>query len=625
MFLPCMDRPTPGRVPLRGRRRPPPALLAALALSLAPAGAAHAGRFAGLVESEDGRPLAGALVTVSHGDPIHSLTVFTDERGRFETPELAGLSPWIVRARKPLFRDLRLTDQPLPARGERRMELRLERETDPAEIVAQLPANRWFSLVLARMEKPDEREELVRQCTYCHQQGSRQTRIHRDTDEWQKVLSLMHRMGGTLKPALRAEVPALFDAAYDPKTAIPALMAQLDRPGFLPEPTPEVRRAVIEEWEIGIRASLQHDVAVHPDGTVYVVDQLQDKLYRLDPRVPGGKREAFQVPQGDLPLGGFTGGKMILPPNASSHVGPHSLQVAPDGTIWITLAFGNEIAGFDPRTRQWEIHRLAEGLYPHTLRFDRKGRIWFSVAVSNHIGMLDRASGKLQTIRLPAASVGQELTLRMLPLVFWLSRSFEAFQPTSGEGIDLPVPYGVDVAPDGSVWFSQLNQRRIGRIDPETLAVEMIDTPFSGPRRLRFDSQGRLWIPGFSSSLVARFDPRTREFKSYPLPTVPSGTETPYALNVDRRTDTVWICGTASDSILRFDPTSERFTVLPLPNHVTYTREIDFDAEGRLWTSNSNLPTWQVEGGYPRLIRIDPGPAATASAAQPREGAVAAR
>ena len=44
----------------------------------------------------------------------------------------------------------------------------------------------------------------------------------------------------------------------------------------------------------------------------------------------------------------------------------------------------------------------------------------------------------------------------------------------------------------------------------------------------------------------------------------------------------------------------------PMPTRVTYTREIDFDAEGRVWTSNSNAPTWQIEGGYPRVIRLDP-------------------
>jgi hypothetical protein len=84
----------------------------------------------------------------------------------------------------------------------------------------------------------------------------------------------------------------------------------------------------------------------------------------------------------------------------------------------------------------------------------------------------------------------------------------------------------------------------------------------------------------------------------------------PYALHVDRRTDTVWICGTNSDSLIRFDPEpepeSESFSIYPLPTRVTYTREIDFDSAGRVWTSNSNGPTWLVEGGVPQVIRLSP-------------------
>ena len=90
------------------------------------------------------------------------------------------------------------------------------------------------------------------------------------------------------------------------------------------------------------------------------------------------------------------------------------------------------------------------------------------------------------------------------------------------------------------------------------------------------------------------------------MPIEPQGTETPYALNVDRRTDTVWICGTNSDTLIRFEPETERFTVYPLPTRVTYTREIDFDASGAVWTSNSNFPSWQIEASGPKLIRLNP-------------------
>ena len=81
-----------------------------------------------------------------------------------------------------------------------------------------------------------------------------------------------------------------------------------------------------------------------------------------------------------------------------------------------------------------------------------------------------------------------------------------------------------------------------------------------------------------AKAALARYNPQTGQFKTWKLPT--GGVETPYALNVDRRTDTVWICGTASDTLMSFDPASERFTVYPLPTRVTFTREIDFDKSG---------------------------------------------
>jgi streptogramin lyase len=80
---------------------------------------------------------------------------------------------------------------------------------------------------------------------------------------------------------------------------------------------------------------------------------------------------------------------------------------------------------------------------------------------------------------------------------------------------------------------------------------------------------------------------------------------------VHHPTGAVWICGTNSDTLIRFEPESETFTVYPLPTRVTYTREIDFDAQGRIWTSNSNQPAWQIEGGMPRVLRLDPRDAAS--------------
>jgi virginiamycin B lyase len=576
----------------------------ALLLVLLSATTAAAATLTGHVRKAGGDAIVGALVTARQGDPIRDVTVYSDEKGGFELPGLHDDRPWRLRVRRIGWRDASVEG----VGSSTELEVSLTAETDMAELAAQLPANRWYALLLDQVGDPAQREELVRQCTYCHQQGNAATRRLRDPAEWQKVLALMARMGAGLSPELRARIPELTRAAYDPERAVAALTAQRRSADFAPPPSAEARRARIDEWELGQRASMQHDIVVHPDGRIYSVDMTQDKLYRLDPRDPDGGRASFDVPQGDLPLGGIFGGDDApAPPNSNSRVGPHSLQVAPDGAVWMTLALGNQLARFDPEGEAWSIYPLEEGYYPHTLRFDSRGRIWYTVAVSNHVGMLDPATGEHRWLRLPTRSFGQSVVLRLLPFFLWASQTFDLSGAGEGGGeVTLPVPYGIDVAPDGSIWFSQLNEHRIGRIDPDDLSIEMVDTPFTGPRRLRFDSKGMLWIPGFSSGLVSRFDPASRAFESWPLPIEPIGSETPYALNVDPSDDAVWICGTNSDTLIRFDPADERFVVYPLPTRVTYTREIDFDEDGGVWTSNSNLPVWQIEGGFPRVLRLDP-------------------
>ena len=196
--------------------------------------------------------------------------------------------------------------------------------------------------------------------------------------------------------------------------------------------------------------------------------------------------------------------------------------------------------------------------------------------------------------------------LRMLPFAMWLSQWVDLSEMGSAsEGLAVPFPYGIDIAPDGGVWFSQLNAHRIGRVDPDTFDVTVIDTPFKAPRRMRFDSKGKLWIPGFSSNLISKFDPKTGEFEQFALPEELLGAEAPYTLNVDLKTDDVWVCATNSDSFIRYQQDEGKFTVYPLPTQVTYTREIGFSDDGSIWSSNSNAPAWQIETGVPRIIRLN--------------------
>ncbi len=121
----------------------------------------------------------------------------------------------------------------------------------------------------------------------------------------------------------------------------------------------------------------------------------------------------------------------------------------------------------------------------------------------------------------------------------------------------------------------------IGRIDPDTFEVTSIKTPFVTPRRLRFDSKGNLWVPSYAEGTINRFDTNTMAWKeSHVIPVEPIGSEVPYAVFVDPKTDHVWITGTQSDTLIRFEPENGNWTIYPLPTLVTYTRELDMDDAG---------------------------------------------
>ena len=186
-----------------------------------------------------------------------------------------------------------------------------------------------------------------------------------------------------------------------------------------------------------------------------------------------------------------------------------------------------------------------------------------------------------------------------VPLSNWL--------PVDRQATGTPLPYGIDVAPDGKVWFARLHSDEIGSIDPATGQVTIIPTPFAGPRRLRADAEGRLWIAAFPESAVVRFDPRSGQFTRFDLPVLPKGSDTPYALNVDRQRGVVWVNGNQSDALYALDIARGTWRTIPLPRRVTFTRDVEIGEDGSVYTSNSNFPNWHVEDGQATAIRVQLG------------------
>jgi streptogramin lyase len=160
------------------------------------------------------------------------------------------------------------------------------------------------------------------------------------------------------------------------------------------------------------------------------------------------------------------------------------------------------------------------------------------------------------------------------------------------------------VAPDGRIWVARLYANDLAVIDPATDEVTMIAFPYAGPRRLRADAQGNLWIVAFQDSLLVKYAPESGRFSEYPLPV---RNEIPYALNVDRERGVVWVNGNQSDTLLSFDIATEAWRVYPMPRQRFFTRDVEVsEKDGAVYTSNSHFPSWQTEGGQPTLLRITP-------------------
>jgi len=174
--------------------------------------------------------------------------------------------------------------------------------------------------------------------------------------------------------------------------------------------------------------------------------------------------------------------------------------------------------------------------------------------------------------------------------------------------------YGLDINPiDGSVWYTKLYANQIGRIDPNTLQVQEWTPPVFGPRRGRFDKDGGFWIPGFGDGTIARLDTRSMKYAIHRIPTLaPNEVEAPYAVAVEPKTQNVWVSTNISDRMFRYEPASERWTAYPMPTRGLVTRDVVFIADGRVCGASNPwaVPSpGLVEGDMDSIVCLQPDPA----------------
>ncbi len=542
----------------------------------------------GLDTSDDGYPRPGVAHVV---EP--EITRFSDASARVEFADRNEPMEYLVR--KPGFQDLAIR----PPLGTRELPVTLVPETDPLKLAEARPASSWLGVL--DLGDHETKLHFQTQCTFCHQQGNAFIRMERTPDEWSAIIKRMMRYGSRLSSGDQETLPGRLSAGY---------RKLRENPAMVPDPLPwdpALAGITITEWPLGDIFSQVHDMLVGANGLVYVADNIQDRLYEIDPR--SNSVTVYRIPHREGEKnGGLLAGRMRDFPRHDSTSNAHSLaESRVDGHIFITPSAQRRLVEFDPETKAFTLHEMKEGFYPHTIRIDQKDRVWFTVALSNQVAMFDRGNQRFTMYDLPTRGFREWLNVRLIGFIFKLINwgvPLANWLPVDRQATGTPLPYGIDITPDGKVWFARLHTDEIGSIDPDTGKITMIATPFKGPRRLRTDAQGKLWITAFPESAIVRFDPASGEFTRFDLPLRPKGGDTPYALNVDRPRGVVWVNGNQSDSLYTFDIATERWQQIPMPRRVTFTRDVEFSPEGSAYTAIANFPGWQVEDGQPTLIRV---------------------
>lgn len=428
------------------------------------------------------------------------------------------------------------------------------RATSP--VVAAEPSSADY---LALLPDGAEKRRFLLDCTNCHTFDERIAFVEgrpRSRAAWVEITERMLGYAGanTAFPVMgvRRDAEATADwllrhGPHAPPTAGPR--------GKLPAGS-EVREFPLPEPE-----DLPHDLAILPDGRVLVTGMFTHRMWLLDPAEGRWDIEAIPVPDAN-------------PRAVALAPGGRGTGVAPDW--WVLLGGPGLLARREGRTGAWTTYPI--GFYGHSVAVDGRGRAWVNSHFTKNPGILARVDP------------GEGRVAR-----------FEIETPLKVTEGGSPIPYGLRVAPDGTVWSTELRGNRIVGFDPVTRRTRAHAMPVevSGPRRPDVDAAGRLWIPEYAGNALTRFDPRTDAFRRYPVP-IPDAL--PYVARVDRRRDRVWIGTAAADAVLLFEPGAERFTVYRLPSRGALVRHLDIDEEsGEVWLAYGAAP------GIPaRIARLRP-------------------
>jgi len=181
-----------------------------------------------------------------------------------------------------------------------------------------------------------------------------------------------------------------------------------------------------------------------------------------------------------------------------------------------------------------------------------------------------------------------------------------------GEG---SAPHGVIIGPDGAPWVTDSGTNAIVRVDPRTRAVRQWPLPeasgYANLNTATFDKRGRIWFTG-QRGVYGRLDPKTGDMRVWDAPRGRG----PYGI-ASTPDGSVYYASLAGSHIARIDLDTGAVTVIEPPTRGQGARRVWSDSKGRIWVSEWNSGnvsrydpktaewrTWRLPGERPRAYAV---------------------
>jgi streptogramin lyase len=490
-------------------------------------------QLSGVVSSGEEGNMEGVLVNAKRAGSNKTVTVVTDDRGRYQFPAdrlEAGNYTLSIRAAGYDLARRAIVD--VAAGSPAQADLKLIKARD---LASQLTNAEW----LHSMPGSDDQKRPLLGCVGCHTL-ERIVRSKYDADGFLATIARMGTYANQSTPLhpqrrltgrdtdlvgedrakiLRAQADYFATVNLNPHTTW-----EYDLKTF-PRPKGRATRVIITEWDLPRPQIEPHDVVVDSKGIAWYSNFGEQNIGKFDPKT--GK--LTEIPLPEIKKG--------------SPLGALSIRMDREENMWLGGMYQAALWKYDTKNDKLQYFQAPpEWNRPNTqinmtspMNIGVDGKVWAQNNGFAGVHRIDLATNKWETWEpYKAAPQGHNI--------------YDVISDSKNNG-----------------WFTN-----IGRVDAKTSEVKIFETPTkdSGPRRGKMDAQDRIWFGQYRGNRIGMLDTKTMAFKEWLVPTPWAG---PYDVDIDKNGE-AWTGSMLNDRIARLNTKSGEIVEYLLPRTTNVRR-----------------------------------------------------